>query len=499
MSDLCNCECKYALTDSLFFSIIKVRISGLPSCVWQKGKTMKKFWTLLFCAFIAVSAFAVTVEAEAMTVFVKDGGRGNGESPEHALGVLSDAFTALGKEGGTIVICGKCTMHTALTALDPWEETITLTMMHDGVDYREKGAELYYTGQHRFFFAGPAKVENFTFHIAQTALITAQWNPLEMGEGITVNQHTAGAGIYLIGGTQTAAEGDFAFRDRSPSLTIRSGKYHAVSPYSRQVQGTFTASAETYIYGGEINYLQGGPLNFGILTADSTVNVYGGTIHNLCLFTDPGNTTSLLQGEGTYTANIYGGDVRKIICDANNQTAKFCLQYDGAAQAHVTTLVSGEGVGNLTVRDLTKPLLTEVKLQIGSMTGYVDGEAKVLDAAPVIRNSRTMLPVRFVAESLDATVGWDGTTGTVFVTSDTAKLEIVIGKATAKINGVETALDAPAFIENSRTYLPVRFVAENLGATVGWDGTTSTVTLTAERTTVDKPEAGVIAPPAAGG
>ena len=92
-----------------------------------------------------------------------------------------------------------------------------------------------------------------------------------------------------------------------------------------------------------------------------------------------------------------------------------------------------------------------------------------------------------------------GATGTVFVTSDTAKLEIVIGKATAKINGVETALDAPAFIENSRTYLPVRFVAENLGATVGWDGTTSTVTLTAERTTVDKPEAGVIAPPAAGG
>lgn len=39
-------------------------------------------------------------------------------------------------------------------------------------------------------------------------------------------------------------------------------------------------------------------------------------------------------------------------------------------------------------------------------------------------------------------------------------------------------LDAPAFIEDGRTYLPVRFVAENLGATVTWNGNTQTVTIT---------------------
>ncbi|MBQ6893260.1 MAG: copper amine oxidase N-terminal domain-containing protein, partial [Clostridia bacterium] len=44
--------------------------------------------------------------------------------------------------------------------------------------------------------------------------------------------------------------------------------------------------------------------------------------------------------------------------------------------------------------------------------------------------------------------------------------------------GAEVALDAPAFIESSRTYMPVRFVAEKLGATVGWDSATSTATLT---------------------
>ncbi len=448
---------------------------------------------------ITVSALALSASAESLTLFVKDGGRGNGESPERALGVLEDAFAILGEEGGTVVLCGKTTMHTALTSLKPWTGLITLTMMHDGTDYRESGAELYYTGQHRFFFAGPTKIENFTFHIAQTALIAAQWNPLEMGEGITVKQHTSGQGIYLLGGTQNAAEGDFAYRDRSPSLVIRSGKYHAITPYTRQVQGTITASAETDIYGGEINYLMGGPLNFGILTANSVLNVYGGKIANLCLFTDPGNTTDRLQGEGSYIANIYGGEIAKLVCDANNQTAKFYLNYGSGAQANIASIAEGEGIANLTVFDLTKPAVTEVKLTIGSMTGYVNGEAKALDAAPVIRNARTMLPVRFVAENLGATVGWDGTTSTVTVSTATAKLEIVIGKATAKVNGTEITLDSPAFIENSRTYLPVRFVAENLGATVAWDGATSTATLTAERTTVGAPSAGTVTPPAEGG
>ena len=121
---------------------------------------------------------------------------------------------------------------------------------------------------------------------------------------------------------------------------------------------------------------------------------------------------------------------------------------------------------------------TVLQMTIGKSVGYVNGLEKALDAAPIIRNSRTMLPVRFVAENLGATVGWDGATSTVTVTTATTKLEIKIGATTAKINGVAVTLDSPAFIENSRTYLPVRFVAENLGAEVAWDGATSTATLT---------------------
>lgn len=121
---------------------------------------------------------------------------------------------------------------------------------------------------------------------------------------------------------------------------------------------------------------------------------------------------------------------------------------------------------------------TELRLTIGQTVGYVNGEAKMLDAAPIIQNSRTMLPVRFVAENLGGTVGWDGATSSVTVTGENIDIAIKIGASTAQINGKTVTLDAPAFIENSRTYLPVRVVAEAMGATVAWDGVTSTATLT---------------------
>ncbi len=121
---------------------------------------------------------------------------------------------------------------------------------------------------------------------------------------------------------------------------------------------------------------------------------------------------------------------------------------------------------------------TEIKMTIGDMNGYVNGVAKALDAAPIIRQNRTMLPVRFVAENLGAEVAWDGATSTATLTSGDIEIKITIGATTATINGEEKPLDAPAFIENSRTYLPVRFVAEALGGTVAWDGNTSTATIT---------------------
>lgn len=84
-----------------------------------------------------------------------------------------------------------------------------------------------------------------------------------------------------------------------------------------------------------------------------------------------------------------------------------------------------------------------------------------------------MLPARFVAENLGAKVEWDGEKQLVTITGKNEKDEditilITIGAPTAKVNGKEIKLDSPAFIENDRTYTPIRFISENLGASVEW-------------------------------
>ena len=116
----------------------------------------------------------------------------------------------------------------------------------------------------------------------------------------------------------------------------------------------------------------------------------------------------------------------------------------------------------------------QIILTIGKKDAQVFGKAKSNDVAPKIEKDRTMLPARFVAENLGAKVEWDGEKQLVTITGKNLKTDenvtilITIGSATVKVNGKEIKLDSPAFIENDRTYTPIRFISENLGASVEW-------------------------------
>lgn len=124
---------------------------------------------------------------------------------------------------------------------------------------------------------------------------------------------------------------------------------------------------------------------------------------------------------------------------------------------------------------------TKMVLKIGDPQATLFGKTVTNDVAPVIKNDRTMLPARFVAEGLGATVEWDETApGIVTITKGEIKIVIRIGEETAVVNGKEVKLDSPAFIENDRTYTPVRFVAENLGAKVEWQEGSNEVVIIAQ-------------------
>ena len=115
---------------------------------------------------------------------------------------------------------------------------------------------------------------------------------------------------------------------------------------------------------------------------------------------------------------------------------------------------------------------TVVVIQIGSKTMFVNGKAYEKDVAPVIMNDRTLVPIRFVTESLGGKVAWNEKEKEVVLTIDGKEIKMTIGKTIEKY-GV-----APVII-GGRTFVPVRFVADELGAVTTWDDATKTVTIQA--------------------
>ncbi len=110
----------------------------------------------------------------------------------------------------------------------------------------------------------------------------------------------------------------------------------------------------------------------------------------------------------------------------------------------------------------------------------LNGEFIVFDdAVPEITNDRTFLPFRAVLEAIGAEVGYDAETSTVSAKRDGVDMSMVLGQNTAAI--VEDGqtrtveMDVAAYVKNGRTYVPVRFVAEAFGCNVGWDANSRTV------------------------
>ncbi len=126
---------------------------------------------------------------------------------------------------------------------------------------------------------------------------------------------------------------------------------------------------------------------------------------------------------------------------------------------------------------------TVIILQIGNKTIYVNNQPQIIDVPPQIVEGRTLLPIRYVVEPLGAKIFWDDVEKRVTIEFKAITIDLWIGKNIAKVNGKDVQIDpnnpkvVPLIIKG-RTMLPVRFVAENLGCKVDWDGTTKTITIT---------------------
>ena len=162
------------------------------------------------------------------------------------------------------------------------------------------------------------------------------------------------------------------------------------------------------------------------------------------------------KGEGklALTSNKVGNVAVQVVLKAvynttNNETAQ--TKYYTGTQIFA--------VGNGSVGDV-------VVMSIGSNEIIVNDAKATIDAAPIVQNDRTYVPFRALAEAFGAEVAYDEATQAVTAELNGVTVVMTIGSATYTVNGAEKTMDVAPFINGSRTMVPVRFVAEAFGIKV---------------------------------
>lgn len=121
------------------------------------------------------------------------------------------------------------------------------------------------------------------------------------------------------------------------------------------------------------------------------------------------------------------------------------------------------------------------------ITVYVNNEKVKFDVNPMLENGRVLVPLRGVFEKLNAKVDWNKNIMQVIIKDENNEIEMMLDKNKVMVNGEIRDIDTSTKMINSRTFAPLRFISENLGHDISWDGDTNSVYITTNKTSsVDK-------------
>ena len=119
-----------------------------------------------------------------------------------------------------------------------------------------------------------------------------------------------------------------------------------------------------------------------------------------------------------------------------------------------------------------------VSFKVGDSTLTINGEKVTVETPYVVGTGVTLVPIRVISEAFGAEVDWDGETKTVTVSCGECKVIVTVGSKTALVNGEEKTLEeAPELTDGGFSMIPLRFISESLGATVGYDNATAQITV----------------------
>lgn len=138
-----------------------------------------------------------------------------------------------------------------------------------------------------------------------------------------------------------------------------------------------------------------------------------------------------------------------------------------------------DAAGNTTTRTVSVSFLktTLIRMQLGKTEALVNSGPVTLSVAPFAKNGSTLVPLRFLAETFGVAPQWDGVFRIIDMTVGGHQVRLQVGVRYAGVDGKRVALDVAPVITNGVTMVPLRFVSETMGADVMWDAGTKTITV----------------------
>ena len=237
-----------------------------------------------------------------------------------------------------------------------------------------------------------------------------------------------------------------------------------------------------------------GDPSFGLF--DDSLTISADATPPLIQLTTPINDTftkdSTVTVSGTITDDLSG--IQKVIVgkklvtiDNNGNFTTDVLLNEGSNDISITAIdkAGNSSIVSITVYYKWKQMIV-LTLTIGNPYLSVNLVPQEIDpgrgTTPVIRNGRTLVPIRAIVEAFGGSVSWDATERKVTVSLGSTNIELWIDKSNAKVNSIDASIDPDNFkvvpeIINGRTMLPLRFVAKSLSCDVHWGATTKTITI----------------------
>lgn len=153
--------------------------------------------------------------------------------------------------------------------------------------------------------------------------------------------------------------------------------------------------------------------------------------------------------------------------------------------ASMAVIASSVNPGKVTVTGMTSAERKQdvIVLKLNAATAYTFGKTEAIDpdnskVVPYLKNDRTLVPLRFVSETLGAEVKWETGWNYCYVVKGDKEIKITFNSADIEVNGQVVTYDAPVEVVQDRTMVPIRFISEELGYDVKWNQANQLVIIT---------------------